>query len=138
MLNDPRGSGRDKRNLIAEIVEHNGRSDRKMIYPVWNCMPHARVTMQIRQATNDLEEDDVADQDGSRKMKSALADVSNQIPKLRFVACSILGKVKPVVSQTANASIGLKYYNVAIQEGCPICVGNASYQIQYFHEPRQC
>ena len=63
-------------------------------------------------------------------MKSALADVISQIPKPRFVACSILGKVIAVVSQTAKASIGLKKYNVAMQERCPICVGNVSEQIR--------
>ena len=36
-------------------------------------MPHARVMMQKRQAANDLEEDDVANDHYSRKPKSALA-----------------------------------------------------------------
>ena len=64
--------------------------------------------MQIRQPANDLQEDDVPNDDDSRKVKSALADVINPTPKPRFVACSKLGKVIVVVSQTANASIGLK------------------------------
>ena len=71
-------------------------------------------------------------------MKSALAVEMSQIPKPKFVACSILGKVLAVVSQRAKASIGLKKYSVAMQEGCPICVGKASEQIRYFNEPRQC
>ena len=64
--------------------------------------------MQIPQPANDLEDDDVANEDDSRKMKSALADLISQIPKPRFVACSILGKVIAVVSQTAKTSMGLK------------------------------
>ena len=58
--------------------------------------------------TNDLDEVDVAKDIDSRKLKSALADVISQVPKPRFVACSILGKMIAVVSQTAKASIGLK------------------------------
>ena len=64
--------------------------------------------MQISQPANDLEDDDVANEDDSRKKKSALADLISQIPKPRFVACSILGKVIAVVSQTARTSMGLK------------------------------
>ena len=67
-------------------------------------------------------------------MKSALADVINQIPKPKVVACSIVGEVIAAVSQTAN----VKKYNVALQEGCLICVGNASEHTQYFNEPRHC
>ena len=43
-----------------------------------------------------------------------------------------------VVSQTANASKGLIKHNVAVKEVCSILFGNASEQIQYFDEPRQC
>ena len=75
--------------------------------------------MQISQPANDLEDDDVANEEDSRKLKSALADLISQIPKPRFVACSILGKVIAVVSQRARTSMGLKK-NVAMQEGCPI------------------
>ena len=64
--------------------------------------------MQISQPANDLEDDDVANEEDSRKVKSALADLISQIPKPRFVACSILGKVIAVVSQTARASMGPK------------------------------
>ena len=64
--------------------------------------------MQISQPANDLEDDDVANEEDSRKLKSALADLISQIPKPRFVACSILGKVIAVVSQTARTSMGLK------------------------------
>ena len=138
MINDSSGSGKDNLNLIAGIVEHDARSDRMIICPVWICIPQARVMMQIRQPTNDLDEVDVAKDEDSRKVKSAFADVISQIPKPRFVACSILGKVIAVVSQTAKASMGLKKYNVAMHEGCPICVGKASEQIRYFDEPRQC
>ena len=63
--------------------------------------------MQTRQPANDLEDDDVANDD-SRKVKATLADVISQIPKPRFVACSKLGEVIAVVSQTAKASIRLK------------------------------
>ena len=108
MINDSGGSGKDKRNSIAGRVEHDARSNVMMICPVWICMPHARVMIQLRQPTTDLEHDDVANGDDSRKVKSALADVTSQIPKPRFVACSINGKVIAVVSQTANASMGLK------------------------------
>ena len=108
MINDSSGSGKDNRNLFAGIVEHDARSDLMIICPVWICMPHAMVIMQIRQPTNDLDEVDVAKDDDSRKVKPALADVISQIPKPRFVGCSILGKVRAVVSQTASASIGLK------------------------------
>ena len=88
--------------------------------------------MQISQPANDPEEDNVANDDQSRKVRSAFADVISQIPKPRFVACSILGKVTEVISQTASASKGLKKYDVAMQEGCPICVGKASEKIRYF------
>ena len=92
--------------------------------------------MQIRQSANDRIDDDVTKDDDSRKVKSALAEVISQIPKRMFVACSILSKVIAVVSQTARATIGLKKYNVALREGCPICVGKASEQIRYFDEPK--
>ena len=65
-------------------------------------MPHLRLMLQIKQPTNDQENDDVASEDDSRKVKSALADIKSQIPKPRLLACSILGKMKAVVSQTAN------------------------------------
>ena len=108
MINDSIGSGKNICNLVAGIVEHDGRSDLMIICPVWICMPHARVMMRKWQPTIDLDEVDVAKDDDSRKLKSALADVMSQIPKPRFVACSKLGKVRAVVSQTASASIGLK------------------------------
>ena len=108
MINDSSGSDKDNRSLIAGIVEHDARSDLMIICPVWICIPQARVMMQIWQPSNDLEEDDVANDDDSRKVKSALADVMSQIPKPRFVACSILGEAIAVVSQTAQATIGLK------------------------------
>ena len=44
----------------------------------------------------------------SRKVKSAEADVMSQIPKPKFVACSVVGKERIEVSQTAKASIVLK------------------------------
>ena len=43
-------------------------------------------------------------------MESALADVIRQIPKPRFLVCSILGKVLAVLSPAANALIGLKIH----------------------------
>ena len=52
-----------------------------MKWPVWICMPHAKVMMQIRQPANDVEEDDVANDEDSRKVKSTLPDVIEQIPK---------------------------------------------------------
>ena len=86
--------------------------------------------MQIRQPAKDLDDVDVAEDDDSPKVKSALAHVKSHIPKPRFVACSILDKVIAVVSQTTTASIGLRKYNVAIQKRCPICVGKASEAIR--------
>ena len=38
------------------------------------CIPRARMMMQISQPANDLEDDDVANEEDSRKVKSALAD----------------------------------------------------------------
>ena len=64
--------------------------------------------MQIWQPAKDLEEDAVANDDDLQKFKPALVDEISQIPKPRIVACSILGNVIAVVSQTARASIGLK------------------------------
>ena len=123
MINDSSGSSKDNRNLIAGIDEHEARSDRMIICPVWICMPHARVMMQIWQPANDLDEVDVAKDDDSRKVKSALADVLSQIPKPRFVACSILGKVIAVVSQTAKASIGLKSTMLQCKKGVLSALG---------------
>ena len=68
MINDSSESGKDNPNLIAGIVEHDARSDPMIMCPVWICMPHARVMIQIWQHANDLEEDDVANDDDSRKV----------------------------------------------------------------------
>ena len=64
--------------------------------------------MQIWQPANDRDEKNVAKDDDSREVKSALADVISQITKPRVVNCSILGQVIAVVSKTAKASKGLK------------------------------
>ena len=47
MINDSSESGKDNPNLIAGIVEHDARSDPMIMCPVWICMPHARVMIQI-------------------------------------------------------------------------------------------
>ena len=64
---------------------------------MWICNPHSRVMMQTRQPANDLHEIVFDEEDDSRKEKSDVADVINEIPKLRFVACSMLCKVITVV-----------------------------------------
>ena len=94
--------------------------------------------MQILQPENDRDVVDDVKEEDSRETKSAEADVMSQIPKPKFVACSILGNDITDVSQTAKASIVLKKYKVAIQEECPISVGKVSKQIRYLDEPRQC
>ena len=71
-------------------------------------MPHAIVVTQKWQPTKDRKEDFFASEDDCRKGKSAIAYVIGHIPKPRFVACPILGKVIAVVPQTANASIELQ------------------------------
>ena len=123
MINDSSGSGKDNRNLVAGMVEREARTDPMIICPVWVFIPHTRVMMQIWQPTKDLEEDDVAKDDDSRNVKSALADVISQIPKPRFVACSILSKVIAVVSQTASASIALKNAMLQCQKGVLSALG---------------
>ena len=97
-----------KQSLIAGIVEHDARANLKKNCPVRTCMPHAMLVMQIRQPANDLVEVDVAKDSDCRKVISALADLTGLIPKPRFKACSRLGKVIAVVSQTTNAIKGLK------------------------------
>ena len=72
--------------MNAGKIEEDARPDPIMICPVWICMPQARVVMQTLQLTNDLEDDDVANDDDLQKVKSALADVICQIPKSIFVA----------------------------------------------------
>ena len=64
--------------------------------------------MQRLQPSNDLEEEDVASDEDSRNMKSAVADVRSQMPNPTFVACSMLGRGIATVSQTAKASMGPK------------------------------
>ena len=123
MINDSSRSGKDNRNLIAGMVEHKARSDLMMICPMWICIPQARVMMQIWQPVKDLDEIDVAKDDDSRKVKPALADVICQIPTPRFVACSILGKVIAVVSQTASASIGPKNTTLQCKKGVLSALG---------------
>ena len=80
MINDASGSGKDNGKPIARRVEYDTRSDLLKIRPVWICMPHASVMMQLWQSTKDLEEGENDNEDGTRKMKSALAEVLSQIP----------------------------------------------------------
>ena len=70
-----------------------------------------------------LEEDDVAKDDDSRKVKSAFVDVISQIPKSRFLACAILGILIAVVSQTAKASEGLKNTMLQCKKGVLSALG---------------
>ena len=108
MTIDSSGSGNDNRNFMAGMDEHDPRSERMIICPVWICIPHANVIMQILQPSNDLEERDVARDEDSQKVKSAVADVTSHMPNRKFLACSILGRGIAIVSQTAKASIGPK------------------------------
>ena len=87
MNNDSSGSGNDNRNFIAGRDEHDPRSGRMMICPVLICMPHANVMMQMLQPSNDLEEEDVASDEDSRIVKSAVADVMIQMPNPKIEAC---------------------------------------------------
>ena len=104
---------------------------------LWICTPNARVTAQTSQPANNREVIDVANEDYAQKVKSALAEVMNQIPKLRYVAC-LQSKVIAVVSQTASASVGVEKYNLAIQEVCPISLGKSSEQIRVFEQMMTC
>ena len=54
---------------MARIHEHDPRSERTMICLVWSCIPHANVIMQMLQPSNHLEEEDVASDEDSRKVK---------------------------------------------------------------------
>ena len=93
---------------------------------------------QIWQPTNDLEDDDAANEDDSGKMKSEVADVLRHIPKPRFVACSTLGKVLEVVLQAANVSIGLKKVQRRNTKRMFYLCWKIFEQCRYFEEPRLC
>ena len=86
-----------------------------MMLPVWICMPHAKIMVQILQPENDrqLVVDDAAE--NSRKAKSAEADVISQTLEPKFVACSMLGNDITEVQQTAKTSIVIKKHKLAIR-----------------------